>query len=220
MPVTIPRGTMLALLGDPGAGAGQVARKVAGVTTAGTGRVLLGGVDASTLSRSELRRLVGYVSPETGFFQGTVRDNLLLGCPTASDDDLWGLLSSMFGDDVRDHLRAGLDTEVDLRGRRLNAGSTRLLAIARAAVRTPDVLVLDRIVDSFDGDALARLVRARTTVLDGITLVVATSRSGIAGLADHVVTVGDGGSPGPPGRSDPSSREPGTSVQHARTPGS
>lgn len=194
--LTIPRGTMLALLGDPGAGAGQVAQVVAGVAAAGNGRVLLDGLDTSRLPRPVLRRLVGYVSPETGLFEGTVRDNLLLACPTASDDDLWGVLSSLSVDGVREHLRAGLDTEVGLDGRRLNAGTARLLAIARAALRTPEVLVLDRIADSLDAEALARLVQARATVLDGVTLVVATSRAHVSSLADHVVGVGtsvDGG---------------------------
>ena len=218
--LTIRRGRMLALVGDPGGGAGQVARMVAGIEPPGTGRVLLDGVDATRVPRPVLRARVGYVSPETGLFEGTVRDNLLLARPDARDADLLVVLSSLFGDDLDDHLRAGLDTDVGLEGRQLNAGTIRLLAIARAAVRTPEVLVLDRIADAFDAETLARLGQARTSPLGGATLVVATSRSDVAELADHVITVGEGGLPVQSGRSDPGSSEPGTSVQRARTPGS
>lgn len=190
--VDIAAGSVVAFVGDGASGRAEVARVVAGLDTPSSGRVTYDGIDGVALASATLFDWLGYVSPRTVLFGGSVRENLLLALPGTSDESLVAALDEMFGAGFVDGLSRGLDTEVGRDGQDLPAGTRQAIVIARALIRKPQVLVLDGAVDSLDAGALARLARARDTILSGVTIVAATNQPLIAEYADLVVVLKDG----------------------------
>jgi ATP-binding cassette subfamily B protein len=169
--ITIPAGTTTAVVGETGAGKTTVGYLVSRLYDASKGRVTIDGVDIRELSFESLAATVGVVSQETYLFHATVRDNLRFAKPDASDAEveeaaraaqIHGLISS---------LPEGYDTVVGERGYRFSGGEKQRIAIARAILRNPPVLVLDEATSALDTqteravqEALARLVEGRTTI--------------------------------------------------------
>jgi ATP-binding cassette, subfamily B, bacterial len=190
--VLIPAGATVAFVGDAASGRGEIARVLAGLSPATSGRVLVAGVDVTDLSPGALYEHLGFVSQQTGLFEGTVGDNLRLAVPQATDEELRDGLERMYGSDFLGALSRGLDTSVGRDGRDLPAGTRQAIVIARAVLRNPRILVLDGAVDSLDAGALSRLARARDTILHGVTIVAATNQPLIAEYADLVVVLRHG----------------------------
>jgi ATP-binding cassette subfamily B protein len=169
--ITIPAGTTTAVVGETGAGKTTVGYLVSRLYDASKGRVTIDGVDIRELNFESLAATVGVVSQETYLFHATVRDNLRFAKPDASDAEveeaaraaqIHGLISS---------LPEGYDTVVGERGYRFSGGEKQRIAIARAILRNPPVLVLDEATSALDTqteravqEALARLVEGRTTI--------------------------------------------------------
>ncbi|MEM9514828.1 MAG: ABC transporter ATP-binding protein [Actinomycetota bacterium] len=189
----IPGGATYAIVGDGDAGQSQLARLLVGLDRPERGTVRYDGTDVTTLSVHQLFDVVGYVSPRTGLFDGTVRDNLTMGLPSAlTDDDLLAALDDLYGDDFAARLTHGLDTSVGRDGADLPAGTRQALIIARAALRRPRIVVLDAATDSLDAGDLSHLAVARRRTLAGMTLIAATSQPLIADYADQVIVLDRG----------------------------
>jgi len=191
--VAIPAGATVAFVGDAASGRAEIARVLAGLSPPTTGRVLVAGVDVTAIRPRALYDRLGFVSQQTGLFEGTVGDNLRLAVPGATDDELRDGLERMFGTGFLAALGRGMDTPVGRDGRDLPAGTRQAIVIARAVLRQPRILVLDGAVDSLDAGALSRLARARDTILHGVTIVAVTNQPLIAEYADLVIVL-DGGS--------------------------
>ncbi|MBR7828477.1 ABC transporter ATP-binding protein [Actinospica sp. MGRD01-02] len=185
-------GETVALVGASGAGKSTVLNLVIGFLRPTSGRIELDGVDMERLDLRTFRRFVSVVPQETILFEGTIRQNVSYGLDEVSDEAIVAALRDANALEFVEQLPAGLDTVVGERGARLSGGQKQRLAIARAVIRDPRVLILDEATSALDTrsealiqEALARLMRGRTT------FVVAHRLSTIRD-ADRIVVM-DGG---------------------------
>jgi ATP-binding cassette subfamily B protein len=186
-------GETVALVGASGAGKSTVLNLVIGFIRPTSGRLLLDGTDMTSLDLRTYRRFVSVVPQEPILFDGTIRDNVAYGMEDEADEDaVRAALRDANALEFVDRLPRGLNTLVGERGARLSGGQRQRLAIARALIRDPRVLILDEATSALDTrsealvqQALARLLRGRTT------FVVAHRLSTVRG-ADRIVVMGEG----------------------------
>ncbi|MDV7219579.1 ABC transporter ATP-binding protein [Streptomyces prunicolor] len=190
--LTVAPGETVALVGASGAGKSTVLNLVIGFIRPTTGQLLLDGTDMNTLDLRTYRRFVSVVPQESILFDGTIRDNVAYGMDDADEEAVRAALRDANALEFVEKLPQGLETRVGERGARLSGGQRQRLAIARALIRDPKVLVLDEATSALDTrsealvqQALARLLRGRTT------FVVAHRLSTVRG-ADRIVVMGDG----------------------------
>lgn len=190
--LAVSPGETIALVGASGAGKSTVLNLVIGFIRPTSGRLLLDGTDMNTLDLRTYRRFVSVVPQESILFDGTVRENVAYGMDDAGDAAVRDALRDANALEFVDRLPQGLDTLVGEHGARLSGGQRQRLAIARALIRDPRVLILDEATSALDTrsealvqQALARLLHGRTT------FVVAHRLSTIRG-ADRIVVMGDG----------------------------
>ena len=170
--LTLPAGTVCALVGPSGGGKSTLAALIPRFYAPTAGRILLDGRDTATIPKRDLRAAIGIVAQRPFLFDGTVRDNLLLGRPGATDAELWAALESA---NLAPAIRArpdGLDSPVGEHGLRLSGGQAQRLAIARVFLKNPPILILDEATSALDTfaeaavqEALARLSAGRTTLI-------------------------------------------------------
>jgi ABC-type multidrug transport system fused ATPase/permease subunit len=188
----IPAGQTVALLGNTGAGKSTVARLLARFYDPLSGRVSIDGVSLTELAEIDLRRAVAMVTQESFMFTGSVADNIAFGRPDASRAEIEAAGRAVGVDKVVSHLRNGYDESVGKNGSRLSAGQRQLIALARALLADPAVLILDEASSSLDAPT-ERLVQnaLRTVLADRSALIIAHRLSTVA-IADRVLVMSDG----------------------------
>ncbi|MGD7707419.1 ABC transporter ATP-binding protein [Microlunatus sp. Y2014] len=169
--LTIPAGTTTALVGATGSGKSTLGSLLPRLNDVSAGQVTIDGVDVRDIHPDDLAAIVGVVSQETYLVHDSIRENLLLADPEATDEMLWEALSAARIADLINGLPDGLDTLVGARGFRFSGGEQQRLAIARTILRNPRVLVLDEATSALDNtteaqvqEALDRLAENRTTL--------------------------------------------------------
>jgi ABC-type multidrug transport system fused ATPase/permease subunit len=185
-------GSTVALVGPSGAGKSTIALLIAGIHAPTGGRVTVGGVDTHRLPSARLRREVVLVTQEHHVFTGTLRDNLVLASPDASDDRLLAALAATDGADLLRRLPDGLDTLLGTVGTVLSPGEAQRLALARLVLADPHTLVLDEATALLDPVAARHLEHSLRHVLAGRTVIAVAHRLQTAREADLVAVV-DGG---------------------------
>jgi ATP-binding cassette subfamily B protein len=190
--LTVPAGTSLALVGATGSGKSTCGSLIARLRDPTSGSVTIDGYDLRELSSETIAALVGVVTQETYLIHGTVRDNLLLARPDATEDQLWQALRVAQVDDLVAGLPAGLDTVVGARGQRFSGGEQQRLAIARVVLRDPAVLVLDEATSALDTSTEQRLQRALTAVSRGRTTITIAHRLSTIENADQIAVLDHG----------------------------
>lgn len=188
----IAAGETVALVGPTGAGKSTVAKLIARFYDPTEGSVSIDGVDLRGVSLGSLRRQLGVVPQEPFLFHGTVRDNLVFAAPGATDDDVLEACTLLGIEDLIDRLPNGLDTPVHERGASLSAGERQLLALARAFMARPRVLVLDEATSNLDLASESHIERAFDTLLADRTAVLIAHRLATAMRADRIAVVIDG----------------------------
>ena len=190
--LTLPAGQTVAVVGSTGAGKSTLAKLLARFYDPSDGRVLLDGVDLRDLAVPELRRGVVMVTQEAFLFSGTVADNIAIGRPDATREEIEQAAKEIGAHDFISTLPDGYDTDVRKRGGRISAGQRQLVAFARALLADPAVLILDEATSSLDVPGERAVQRAMTTVLKGRTAVVIAHRLSTVEIADRVLVMEHG----------------------------
>lgn len=190
--LTIAAGTNVALVGESGSGKTTIARLIARLADPTAGRITLGGVSLTRVDNDQLRRRLTVVPQEPFLFAGTIADNLRFVDDTASDGDLRRIFDVLDCGDWLDSLPSGLDTSVGQRGAGLSAGERQLVALVRASMVDPDVLILDEATSSVDPVTEMRLSRALGRLSEGRTTISIAHRLSTAARADRVIVVESG----------------------------
>ncbi|MCK8677545.1 ABC transporter ATP-binding protein [Streptomyces lichenis] len=190
--LTVPAGQTVAVVGSTGAGKSTLAKLLARFYDPTGGRVLLDGVDLRDLSVPELRRGVVMVTQEAFLFSGTVAENIAIGRPDATREEIEQAAKAIGAHDFIISLPDGYDTDVRKRGGRISAGQRQLVAFARALLADPGVLILDEATSSLDIPGERAVQRAMDTVLHGRTALVIAHRLSTVEIADRVLVMEHG----------------------------
>ena len=188
----IEQGRHVALVGPTGAGKSTLAKLLVRFYDPGRGTVSFGGTDLRDATIASLRSRIVVVPQEGYVFNGTIRGNVLIGCPEASPDEVDRAVDRLGLRDRIDALPDGLETEVRERGSRLSAGERQLVSLLRAAVADPAVIVLDEATSSLDPGTELLIERALQQLTQGRTVVVIAHRLTTAARADLICVVQDG----------------------------
>jgi ATP-binding cassette subfamily B protein len=189
--VSLTAGTRLALVGPTGAGKSTLAKLMARLYDPQDGQVQFGGVDLRQASMEDLRRRI-VVIPQEGFlFDGSVRDNLLIARPDATEQMLLTALDNLGLRERFEALPEGLDTQVRERGSRLSAGERQLVALSRAALVDPAVLVLDEATSNLDPGTEMLIEAALEKLMAGRSVIVVAHRLSTVQRADKIAVVSD-----------------------------
>jgi ATP-binding cassette subfamily B protein len=188
-------GESIAFVGPSGAGKSTLVKLLLGLYQPNSGAVRFNGVDSGAIDYDGLRRRVGFVPQSIELFAGTIRDNLLFVAPGASDAECLEVLRSAQLADLLERSRDGLDTRIGEGGLKLSGGERQRLAIARALLRRPDILVFDEATSSLDSQTEREITRTIDGVIRSrsgfITLLIAHRLSTVAG-ADRIVVLSRG----------------------------
>ncbi|WP_301121403.1 ABC transporter ATP-binding protein [Mycolicibacterium fortuitum] len=189
---TAEPGQMVALVGSSGAGKSTIASLLARLYDVDSGSIKLNGADVRDVTFASLKDTVGMVTQDGHLFHESIRSNLLLAAPGASEAELWAALSRARLDDVVAAMPDGLDTVVGERGYRLSGGQRQRLTIARLLLGRSRVVVLDEATASLDSASEAAVQQALAEALDGRTSIVIAHRLSTVRAADLILVVEDG----------------------------
>ncbi|MEV5955210.1 ABC transporter ATP-binding protein [Streptomyces sp. NPDC051987] len=182
-------GQTVALVGSSGAGKSTIAQLLPRLYDVDEGAVRIGGVDVRDLTAGSLRATLGMVTQDGHLFHDTVRANLLLARPAATDEELWDALGRARLDEVVRALPDGLDTVVGERGYRFSGGERQRMTIARLLLARQRVVILDEATAHLDNSSEAAVQEALTEALEGRTAVVIAHRLSTVRAADQILVV-------------------------------
>ncbi len=188
----IPSGGSLAILGSIGSGKTVLLQVLAGLRDAHSGRLLVDGVPLRLESLRHHWAGLGWVPQEAFLFSTTLRENLALGRPEATEAELWEVARVVCLDDLIQRLPAGLETVVGERGVALSGGERQRTALARALLRHPRLMLLDDALSAVDAETESRILENLGAFLGRSTLVLATHRVFVAELCDKVLVLEEG----------------------------
>ncbi|GHF22550.1 ABC transporter ATP-binding protein [Streptomyces griseoluteus] len=190
--LTVRPGERLAVVGASGAGKTTLSRLLAGIDAPASGSVTVGGVPVAELEPARLRRQVVLVTQEHHVFLGSVRDNLLIAEPGATDEELWRALVAVGADGWVRELPEGLDTGLGQGGRVTDGSQAQQLALARVVLADPHTLILDEATALLDPATARHTERGLAAVLAGRTVIAIAHRLHTAHDADRVAVMEDG----------------------------
>jgi ATP-binding cassette subfamily B protein len=175
-----------------GAGTSTVATLVTRFYDPTAGRVLIDGHDLAGVTLTSLRRQLGVVPQEPFLFAGTIKDNIAFAREDATDDEVWEAVHRVGLTDLVERMPDGINTIVHERGQSLSSGERQLLALARAFITQPRVLVLDEATSNLDLQSETKIERALDALLEGRTAILIAHRLSTAMRADRIVVVDHG----------------------------
>ncbi len=188
----IAAGEKVAVLGRSGSGKSTLLRLMLGLYQPSSGAVLIDGIDLRQLDPGELRRNVGYVPQDVMLFYGSLRDNLVLGAPHVEDEDIVRALEvASLAEFVNAH-PSGIDAAVGERGAALSGGQRQGVALARAVIQAPPILLFDEPTGSMDHSTEEAVKKQLRTFLDKRTMLVITHRTALMDLVDRIIVIDQG----------------------------
>jgi ATP-binding cassette subfamily B protein len=188
----IPAGQTIALVGTTGAGKSTLAKLIGRFYDPSSGSVELDGVDLRKLSDDDLRKAIVMVTQEAYLFSGTVAENIALGKPEATIEEIENAAKAVGAHEFILSLPDGYDTDVNKRGGRVSAGQRQLISFARAFIADPTVLILDEATSSLDIPSERMVQKGLQTLLAGRTAIIIAHRLSTVSIADRVVVMEHG----------------------------
>ena len=188
----VPSGTMLALVGPSGSGKSTVAKLIAGYWDADSGSILIGGKSISEISQQSLNKNIAYVDQDTFLFDTSIMENIRMGDPSASDEDVMNAAKAAGCDDFIRALPQGYMTTAGAAGGRLSGGERQRIAIARAMMKNSSIMILDEATASSDPENEASIQTALSAAAKGRTLVVIAHRLSTVMNAEQIAYVKNG----------------------------
>ncbi len=188
----IPPGESLAVVGPTGAGKSTIAKLIVRFYDPQSGRVRIDGQDVRNVSLESLRRQLGVVPQEPFLFNGSIGENVAFSRPDATEEEIWEACRTVGLDTMVSRLPDGLDTPCHERGVSLSSGERQLLALARAFLAQPRVLVLDEATSNLDSNSEKKIEEALDAVLKGRTAIIIAHRLTTAMRADRIAVIQNG----------------------------
>ncbi|EPC8421025.1 ABC transporter ATP-binding protein [Bacillus wiedmannii] len=190
--VQIPINSMTAIVGHSGAGKSTLIDVLMGLIQPEKGQVLIDGTPLTTDNLLSLRRAISYVPQDPFLFNASIRNNLLMIEPNASEEEIWDALNFAAAAEFVQMLPNGLDTLIGDRGVRLSGGERQRLVLARAILRKPSILVLDEATSALDTENEVKIQSAIERLKGTMTIVVIAHRLSTIRNADQVIVLGKG----------------------------
>jgi putative ABC transport system ATP-binding protein len=191
--VEIPAGRRVAIVGQTGSGKTTFTKLVTRLLDPDEGQVAIGGLPLTTIRFGSLRKRVAFVPQEGFLFNTSIADNVRYGAPLATDHDIRSAFAQLGLNEWLARLPAGLETEVGERGTNLSAGERQLVALVRAWISKPDLLVLDEATSAVDPFLEVSLRRAIEALTSGRTSITVAHRLSTAEASDEVLVFDHGG---------------------------
>ena len=188
----IPAGQTIALVGTTGAGKSTLAKLVSRLYDPSVGRITLDGIDLRNLSNLQLRRAIVMVTQEAYLFSGSVAENIALGKPDATMDEIEAAAKAVGVHEFILSMPDGYNTDVNKRGGRVSAGQRQLISFARAFIADPAVLILDEATASLDIPSERLVQQGLKTLLKGRTSIIIAHRLSTVSIADRVLVMEHG----------------------------
>ena len=182
---SVPQGGTLVIMGETGSGKSTIVNILAGLYPPTGGCVSVGGEPLTAIGRADLRRHVAVAMQGALLFSGTVRQNIIMGNPAASDADVWEALRLSDAEEFVSSLPGALQYQVEQGGRNLSGGQRQRLSLARAVAQRPDVLIIDDSLNALDAATELRIRRHLVSM--PCTKVIVSQRVTIASLADQII---------------------------------
>jgi ATP-binding cassette subfamily C protein LapB len=190
--LSIRPGERVALLGRIGAGKSTMLRLLAGMAQPSSGKILLDGTDLGIINPADLRREIGYLGQSAELFLGSIRENLAIGRPDATDEEILQVLGVTGGLPLVQGQSRGLDLMLQEGGVGLSGGQRQTLLLARTLLRGGNILLLDEPSAAMDENTERQFVERLRRWCADRTLVIATNRAGILSIADRIVVIDNG----------------------------
>ncbi len=185
-------GETVGLVGESGCGKSTLARLVTRLHEPTAGKMLVDGIEITAANRRRWRDQVAYVPQDVFLLHDTIGANLRLAAPQATDDDLWAALRSAHAGDFVERLEHRLETVVGDRGVRLSGGERQRIALARALLRKPSLLILDEATSALDWQNQSLIAKSIDGLRGSMTILTIAHRPSMIAFADWVVAMDNG----------------------------
>ena len=190
--LTIPQGSLTALVGPSGGGKSTVARLISRFWDVLAGEVQIGGVNIKEIPLSELQKKISFAAQDNFLFDCSLRENIRLGNPAASDDEVYAAAKAACCDEFIKKLEKGYDTPAGDAGKRLSGGEKQRIAIARAILKDAPIVILDEATAFTDPENEDKIQRSILALSKGKTLLIIAHRLSTIQNADQIVVLKDG----------------------------
>lgn len=190
--VEIKSGERVAILGRIGSGKSTLLRLIARLYSPVKGQMFANGLDVNQIDPADWRKSVSYVGQNARLFSGTLRENIMIGCPEATPGELLRVMQLTGLDRVAAAHPSGIHLPVGEAGEALSGGQRQLVALARGLITRPDMLLLDEPTSSMDSQTEAQFLSHLHQVQQGETLIIVTHRLSLLSLVDRIIVVDEG----------------------------
>ena len=190
--LNIPRGETLAIVGNSGGGKSTLVNLIPRFYDIKSGAIKIDGIDIRTVSLDSLRNNISMVFQDNFLYSGTIRENIMMGNPSASQDELLEVVKSAHLKDVISSLPDGLDTLLGERGLTLSGGQRQRVAIARAMLRNAPIVILDEATSALDNESEAIVQQAMDNLMKNRTVFIIAHRLSTIKNADRIAVINEG----------------------------
>ena len=187
-----PSGSVVALVGSSGSGKSTIAGLAATFLNPKSGKITIDGKDLSKISLNSYRKNLGVVLQDEFLFEGTIRENILFSKADASEEDLQTAVKAAYVNEFTDRFEKGLDTVIGERGVKLSGGQRQRLAIARAILANPKIIILDEATSNLDTESETLIQKSLNELIKGRTTFVIAHRLSTIRQADEILVIEQG----------------------------